>query len=336
MTMRLLVLGGTRFVGRTVIEEAIGQGWTVTAFNRGVTGPLPEGATGVIGDRTRSHDLRILLGESFDAVVDTWAGAPRVVARAARALRSTVGHYVYVSTRSVYEQPWLPGADESAPVVPADPDAAAVSYPADKRGAELAVLRVFGQERAALLRCGLILGPYEDVGRLPWWLTRISQGGDVLAPGPASLALQFIDARDLAAFALECAERRLGDTYNVGSMSGHATMGSLLQACRAATASTARLVWADPQQLLSAGVQPWTDLPVWIPPGHAAAAMHDGDVSRALAAGLHARPADRTVGDTWAWMVRTSGRAMPTDRPPLGLSRERERDLLVRVGACNT
>jgi 2'-hydroxyisoflavone reductase len=331
MTRELLVLGGTRFVGRAVVEEAIGQGWSVTTLNRGVTGPVPTGAQALTGDRLAPDGLGALNGRSFDAVLDTWTGAPRVVAGAARALQGRVGHYVYVSTRSVYALPWLPDADETAPVVPADPDAEASAYPEDKRGAELALLRQFDPDQVTVLRCGLILGPYEDVGRLPWWLSRVSEGGDVLAPGPMSLPLQFIDVRDLAAFALSCANRRLGATFNVASRSGHTTMGLLLDACRSVTGSDARFVWATPAEVLAAHVEPWTELPVWIPPEHPAAALHQGNVARATAAGLRSRPVAETVAATWAWMTRTAPSRPPADRPPVGLSRERELALLTHI-----
>lgn len=214
--MRILVLGGTRFVGRSFIEAAVAAGAEITAVDRGVTGATPVGAREVRADRTSPEGVACIadLAKQADAVVDTWSGAPRVVSALTSIIGPQVQRYVYVSTRSVYDAPLQRGANETAPVVDADPDADATDYAADKRGAELAVLRDFGAERSVLLRAGLILGPYEDVGRLPWWLTRIARGGDVLAPGPAELPLQYLDARDLADFMLRCLDEQLGGAYN--------------------------------------------------------------------------------------------------------------------------
>ena len=204
-----------------------------------------------------------------------------------------------------------------------------VDYAAAKRGAELAIATGFG-ERALLARCGLILGPHEDVGRLPWWLTRLARGGEVLAPGPPSLPLQYIDARDLAHFALGAALAGHGGPVNVVSRRGHATMGSLLKtAARVAAAPGTRLWWTEPAALAQAGVEPWTELPIWIPPGHQYEGMHGADVERAHALGLRCRPVADTVADTWAWMAGLPG-ATPRrpDLPAPGIDPERERAVL--------
>ncbi len=320
------MLGGTEFVGRAVVEAALGQGWEVTVLHRGRHAP-PPGVRALHGDRTAPDGLAALADGTWDAVVDTWSAAPRAVRESARLLRGRVGRYVYVSSCSVYA--WAPpaGYTEDAPLVEgASADAGQSDYARDKRGGELAVLDAFGPDRSVLVRSGLILGPYENVGRLPWWLNRVADGGPVLAPGPRDLPLQYIDVRDLADWTLGAIQRELSGPYNLISPSGHATMGALLDACATATDSGAELRWTAPETVLAAGIEPWTQLPVWTPPGSDLHdALHTADVSRALATGLRCRPVGDTVTDTWTWL-RSIGGTPPRrpDRPPLGLDRETE------------
>ncbi|MFD5720211.1 NAD-dependent epimerase/dehydratase family protein [Streptomyces sp. NPDC127036] len=323
MTRRLLVLGGTEFVGRAVVEAALGRGWEVTVFHRSRHEP-PSGVRSLLGDRTAPDGLAALAGtsEAWDLVVDTWSGAPRVVRDSARLLAGRVSRYVYVSSCSAYA--WAPkaGYGEDAPVVDgASPDAEATDYARDKRGGELAALDAFGADRSLLVRCGLILGPYENIGRLPWWLNRIAAGGPVLAPGPRELPLQYVDVRDLAQWTLTAAESGLGGAYNLVSPQGHSTMGALLDACAEVTGGHAELRWTDPETVLAAGIEPWTQLPVWVPPASELhGALHSADVSRAVAAGLRCRPVRETVADTWEWLRSHGGTApLRPDRPPVGL-----------------
>ncbi|MFJ6769499.1 NAD-dependent epimerase/dehydratase family protein [Kitasatospora sp. NPDC091257] len=326
--MRLLLLGGTEFVGRVVAEEALARGWEVMALNRG-TRPAPEGVRTLLGDRTAEGGLAALGTGEWDAVVDTWSWAPAAVRDSARLLNGRVGHYAYVSSRSVYDYPLRAGAGEAAPVVASSPDLTGeVPYAEAKRGAELALEAEFGG-RALLARAGLILGPHENIGRLPWWLNRIAEGGPVLAPGSRGLALQYIDVRDLAAWTLDAAAARLAGPYNLVGPSGHATMGELLEACVRATGSDAELCWTDPERILAAGVEPWTELPIWLAPGELYDFLHTGSVERALGAGLRCRPVAETVADTWAWL-RSIGGSAPrrSDRVTVGLDREREAALL--------
>jgi 2'-hydroxyisoflavone reductase len=323
--MRLLVLGGTRFVGRAVVEDALARGWQVDALHRGVTGALPAGAQSLIADRTDPDQLASALGDrTWDAVLDTWAAAPAVAATAADLLRGHVPRAAYVSSRSVYVE-MAPGRGEDALVVDGDPTAAATSYPADKRGGELAWLAAFPQ--VLLLRAGLVLGPHEDVARLPWWLDRISRGGRVVAPGRPERGLQYVDVRDLAAFALDGLDRGLSGAYDITSAPGHATTLELLEACVEATGSDAELVWVDEADLAAAGVQPWTQLPCWVPEAGEDAGVFEGDTSKALGAGLTVRPIEQTVADTWAWLQTTT---VPKGRPGMepGLPEELERALL--------
>ncbi|MFG1656802.1 NAD-dependent epimerase/dehydratase family protein [Micromonospora chersina] len=333
--MRLLMLGGTGFVGGAVVNEAVRRGWSVTVFNRGLHGAAPEGVHRLRGDRTAPDGLAALAGGEWDLVVDTWDGAPRAVRDAARALTGAVPHYVYVSSGSVYAPPVGLGTDEDAPVFPAEADAGDGDYPHNKAGGERAAVEVFG-DRALLVRAGLILGPGEDIGRLPWWLHRIARGGEVLAPGPSDLPVQYVDARDLAIWLLDRGIEGVGGAYNVVSRTGHTTMGELLDAAVSATGSDATLRWTDPDALLAAGVEPWNDLPIWIPRGHEYRWLQERDVERAHAAGLTCRPVAETVADTWRWLRevgRVPARAGRPARAPVGLAPDREAALLAALPA---
>ncbi len=319
--MRLLVLGGTEFVGRAVVEAALGRGWEVTVLNRGRHEP-PAGVRALRGDRTAPGGLAAVASGEWDAVIDTWSAAPRAVDDAARLLADRVGRYVYVSSCSVYA--WAPpsGYGEDAPLVEgAAPDADKTDYARDKRGGELAALGAFGAERSVFARAGLILGPYENIGRLPWWLGRVARGGPVLAPGPRELALQYVDVRDLAEWLLGAVERELSGAYNVISPQGHATMGSLLDACVRVTGGAASLRWTSAEVVLGAGIEPWTQLPVWVPAGSDEYdALHSADVSSAVGAGLRCRAVEDTVRDTWEWLRGVGGVApQRADRPVVGL-----------------
>lgn len=330
-TNRILVLGGTEFVGRAVVDAALAAGWDVTVFNRGTRrdDQRPEAVTTLHGDRSLPGGLDALRLGEWDVVVDTWSWAPSAVRDAATLLADRAARYVYVSSRSVYAYPAPAGAAEDAAVVEGSAhDEHFDDYARAKRGGELAAVAAFG-DRAILARAGLILGPFENIGRLPWWLGRIAQGGRVLAPGPASGPIQYVDARDLASWILDAASIGASGPFNVVSEDGGITMGELLDACVAATGSDATLEWIDPEVLLAAGVEPWTQLPVWLPVGEAADAMHHGDVSRAIDSGLRIRPVAETVADTWAWLQAIDGTApQRADRPAVGLDPDVERRLL--------
>jgi 2'-hydroxyisoflavone reductase len=320
----VLVLGGTHHVGRAVVEAALARGHEVVTLNRGRTGHDVAGVDARHGDRLDPASLAQALGDdSFDVVVDTWSAAPVAVRDSARLLAGRTSYYAYVSSRSVYTWPPAPGLDESGPVVDGDPTAAATDYAADKRGGELAVQQELDGSWACL-RAGLVLGPYEHVGRLPFWLERVAAGGRVPAPGPHDRPLQYVDARDLADWVLD--HRPTGE-LNTVSRAGHTTMGELLEECVRATGSDAELVWLDPSVVEAAGVAPWTELPIWMPPTGEYAAMHDCDVTAALGAGLACRPVAETVADTWAWLQREGLPEQPADRPRTGLSPEAEQRL---------
>lgn len=311
--MRLLVLGGTHHVGRAFVETAVSRGHEVTTVTRGVSGTPVAGAEARHADRLDPAAMRTALGnDEWDAVVDTWSAAPVAVQTTARLLRGRARHYTYISSCSVYTWPIAPRSDESAPVVNGEPSSDdGADYAAAKRGGELAVLTGFDGD-VAIARAGLILGPYEIVGRMPFWLQRIAAGGRVPAPGPRDRPLQFVDCRDIAEWVLDA--QPVG-TFNTVSRPGHTTIGALLDEARSVTASDADLVWLDPATVEAAGVEPWTELPIWVPPTGELAGLHALDTAAAAAAGLRCRPMAQTVADTWAWLQREGLPERPGNRP---------------------
>lgn len=323
MAMRLLILGGSGFVGRAVAQEAVARGDDVTVFNRGRRG-TPPGVRVLRGDRLAAGGLTALtVDQSWDAVIDTWSADADAVARTARLLSGRAGHYCYVSSRSVYR--W--GASMPLTERTALEDPGVAGYAGDKLRGEIAAAAFDGP--VLLARAGLILGPYEDVGRLPWWLGRLERGGPTLAPGPRELPLQYIDARDLAIFMLDAAGSALAGPYNLVSEPGHTTMGELLEIGAGLTGNRARLRWTDPAVIKAAGIEPWTQLPIWFPPGPDHDFLHGADVSKALGAGLRCRPVYDTVADTWQWLRSLPGGApLRADRPAVGLDEALERKVL--------
>ncbi len=322
------MLGGTHHVGRSVVEVALAAGHSVTTINRGVSGPPAQGCEARYADRLDQESMRGAIGSGeWDAVIDTWSGSPRAVGVAARLLADRAAHYGYVSSRSVYRWPIPPGADETAAVVDGDPDSTERSdYSLAKRGGEIAALNVFG-DRTLVARAGLILGPYERMGRLPWWLRRLERGGPVLAPGPPDRPLQYVDGRDLAAWMLSQAAQGRGGTFNTVSRPGHTSIGELLERANDVVGSSGQLVWATPEEIEGAGVAPWTELPIWLPPDGEDAALHDGDVTAALQAGLTCRPISETVTATWDWLQR-EGDPPSLAAGSVGLSPDKERRAL--------
>lgn len=305
--MRILLLGGTEFVGRAVAEEAVARGWEVTVFHRGRHAP-PPGVRALNGDRNLPDGMRPLAEGEWDLAVDTWSGPPRVVRDTLRLLDGRIGHYTYISSRSIYDFPVPAPLTEERPVVAGSPDAEETDYRAAKAGGERAAVRALG-DRALLVRPGLLFGPHENSGRVPWWLRRLARGGPQLAPGPRTSSLQYLDVRDLAGWVLDAARRGLHGVYNAVCPPDHVTMEDFLTACAEVTGAGAELRWIDPEAILAAGVRPWVGLPCWLPPGDMYDLLHRTDVSKAVAAGLRCRPLRETVADTWAWLCEIGGDA---------------------------
>ena len=323
--MRLLVLGGTQFVGRAIVQDAVARGWDVTALNRGVTAALPHGVEALTVDRTDAQALaEALQGREFDLAVDTWSGAPMVVQSAARLLSAR--RFCYVSSISVYVDGRPVGGDETWTVHDADPSADVTEYGADKRGGELAALESFPD--AVLARCGLILGPWENVGRLPWWLDRASRGGRMVAPGRPEAPVQWVDVRDLAAWVNDALISDVTGPVDLTCPADHTTWGEVLEAVVDATGRQAELVWCDQETVLASGAEPWTQLPIWVPEGGEWTGFMDGDTSAAVRTGLRSRPIRDTATDTWAWIGEEGMPTPPAHRPQPGLPETLETALL--------
>lgn len=322
---RLLVLGGTRHVGRAAVEHAVTAGWEVTTVNRGTAAQDHPGVTAVRADRTVSGALAgALAGHGpWDVILDTWSGDPWVVDDSSRLLADRAAVCVYVSTVSVYEWPWPMGVSEDDAVVAAEPRGRDLDYAAAKRGAELAVIDAFGEERSLLARAGLILGPYEQVGRLPWWLQRFRAGGRVLVPGPPARPLQFIDGRDLAGWVLTAGLAGHRGPVNTVGQPGLMTMDEFVSIVRDVTGSAFEVDWVTADQVEQAGLEPWTQLPIWAPDEGEMASIHAIDVSRALAWGLQTRPPRESIADTWAWL-QSEGYPASVTEGRVGFDRERE------------
>lgn len=309
MSPRLLVVGGTQFVGRHLVDAALERGFAVTTLNRGQSGPDDPRVVAVHGDRAEPATLAaVAQGGPFDVVVDTCGFVPRVVLASAQVLAPVCDRYVFVSSISAHPEPYDTVLSEESPVWRCAPDAGPDDgdYGVLKAGCERAVTSVLG-DRATVVRPGLILGPLENVGRLPWWLGRLARGGDVLAPGSPDRPFQAVDGRDLAAFCVEAGRRGLGGAFDVTGPAGRDTWGDLLELSAGTTGAGGRLVWTDDQRVLDAGVGPWTELPMWLPPDPDYAHFFDVSTGRARSAGLSCRPLAETVADTWTWLQSLDG-----------------------------
>jgi nucleoside-diphosphate-sugar epimerase len=322
--MRILVLGGTVFLGRHVAAAALARGHELTLFTRGVHGSdlFPE-AERLVGDR--AGDLSALEHGEWDAVIDTSGYEAEHVGRTARLLADRVGHYVFVSSCNVYPAWPAEPVDEDSPVWESD-DA---DYGPQKAASERAAEAAFGG-RFATVRAGLICGPHDNVFRLPWWVRRIGAGGRVPAPGDPDRFVQVVDARDLATFMLDLAERRVAGAFNGTAPTGETTMREVLEAAVSATGVGAELVWIPDERLQAAAVEPWVELPLWIGADAFPGTWAIG-TARAQAAGLRCRSIAATVADVWAWL-RDGGEAeldawRSEHRPP-PMPEERERALL--------
>jgi 2'-hydroxyisoflavone reductase len=328
--MRLLILGGTLYLGRHLVEAATARGHTITLFHRGRTNPdlFPEHEH-VLGDREQG--LEALRGRTWDAVVDTSGYLPRVVRDGAETLCRAVGHYTFISTLSVYADNTKPGITESDAVAePAEgtPEAlTAESYGPLKARCEQIVTDAM-PERSLVVRPGLVFGPHDPTERSGYWPRRVAAGGDVLAPGRPERPIQLVDVRDLAQWIVRMAESGTTGIYNATGPDSPLTMARFLSTCRDVTQGDARFVWVDEEFLVAREVGPYSELPLWIPERYQA--FGTVDCHAAFAAGLTFRPLADTVRDTWDWDASLPRpRAVKTKVSiPLPLSGDRERTLL--------
>jgi 2'-hydroxyisoflavone reductase len=317
--VRLLILGGTNFLGRATTEAALARGHEVTLFNRGLTNPelFPDAAR-IHGDRER--DLSLLAGKSWDAVLDPSGYVPHVVRASAEALADAVDYYLFVSSISVYASFIGPSGEESDRKelgdLPADRLLEDYSnYGPLKALCEDAVAETL-PGRHAIVRPGLIVGPHDPTGRFTYWPHRVARGGEVVAPAPPDEKVQFVDVRDLADWLVTLCETRRPDVFN--AVHPGLSWAQLLETCREVTASDAKLVWVDGDFLLEQGVEQWMGLPMWMHEEEWRG-MHMADVSRGLEAGLAFRPLEETIR-------ATLDEAETTEEA--GLSPQREHEVL--------
>jgi len=316
--MRILVLGGTQFLGRHTVGAALARGHEVTMFNRGRTRPelFPE-VEKLRGDR--DGDLDSLHGREFDAVVDTSGYVPRVVSETIDAL-GDVGHYTFVSSISVYADASTPPTESSPVAELTEPtEEWREAYGELKADCEDVVRERFPD--AFIPRPGLIVGPWDPTGRFTYWPERFADGGRVLAPAPPDADAQVVDARDLADWIVRAAESGLAGTYN--AVDRPVPRSRLVETCQRVAGVDAEVVWVDGAFLADHEVGEWMELPLWlIDP--AFAGMLSVDPAAAFAAGLQPRPLEDTVRDTLAWIA---GGDAPAETPA-GLDRAKEQAVL--------
>ena len=313
--MKLLVIGGSRFLGRHLVAAAQAGGHDVTLFNRGRSAPV-DGVEMIEGDR--NTDLDRLEGRRWDAVIDTCGYFPRAVAASAKALADSVDRYVFISSLSVYADHSVPGNDENArlgelteeqqrEVDQIEPGSAASAAALGKMYGPLKVVCERAVEqvmpgRVLQVRPGLIVGEGDYSDRFTYWVTRVARGGEVLAPGRPDRFLQMIDVADLARWTIRMTERKATGVYTANGAPGQLTMKTLLEECRAVSGSDASFTWVDDEFLLEHKVGPWMELPLWIPDSdEEMRGFMYIDCSKALAAGLETRPISETIRDTLAW-----------------------------------
>jgi len=299
---RILILGGTGFLGPHIVRSALERGHTVTLFNRGKTQPhlFPE-VEKLHGDRDGKLDA--LKGRTWDAVVDPSGYVPRIVKMSAELLAPSTKHYIFVSTISVYKDGLAVGANEDAPkmtIADATNEDVSLNYGALKFLSEQAAEAAM-PGRVATVRPGLIIGPGDPTGRFTHWPARCSDGGEVLAPGDGSTPVQWIDGRDLGAWIVHLIEQRTVGTMNALGPERRVTMKEVLDACNVAGGNKATLTWVDWKFLQKQEVAPWQDMPMWVPAGEDPG-FGPMSNTRAVKAGLRFRPNLQTAKDTLAWL----------------------------------
>lgn len=322
--MRLLVLGGTQFVGRHIVETALSEGHAVAVFHRGRTntGLWPGIVEDLIGDR--ADDLTALEAGDWDTVIDTSGYFPGDVRKSVQLLRERVGFYAFVSTISVYESFARPQMDESGPLQRLEDEnvreVTAETYGGLKVLCEREVQAAY--DNALIVRPGFIVGPHDHTDRFTYWVDRIARGGRVASPGPPDAPVQFIDVRDLATWIVWMAEEKYRGTYNAVGPGERTTMLEWFEAIRSVTGSDAELIWVDEEELKAAGVE--EKMPIWAPQSDPSwRYTMDINPSRARGAGLLHRPIEETIRDTLDWF-----RSNRHDGLSAGITKEEEAELL--------
>lgn len=321
--MKILILGGTRFIGRHLVNSARAHGHDVALFNRGQTNPdLFRRLKTIRGDRER--DFGKISGQ-WDAVIDTCGYLPRIVRLSAEALKDKVGRYIFISSVSVYASFSKMGINESHPLGKLQDETVeeitGATYGPLKALCEKTVQDIYGPN-SLIIRPGLVVGPHDPTDRFTYWPLRIAQGGDVLTPDKPSAMTQFIDARDLADFIVRLADNNVSGVFNATGQP--LTLNTVFETCKRASQSKAVFQWAPVEFLEKHNVQPWNDMPAWLPETGENAGVAHVDISKALQAGLTFTPLAQTIQDIYNW---------DSERPAeyelkAGLKPEREKELL--------
>jgi 2'-hydroxyisoflavone reductase len=328
---RILVLGGTSFLGPAQVDYLLARGHEVTLFNRGRTNPgLFPGVERLVGDRSTA-DLDALRGREWDAVIDNSATIPRWVSESTALLKDQVEHYLYVSSISVYSDNSIVGMAEDAPVHqledPDTEDVFGVNYGGAKALCEEHTRTAFG-ERAIVVRPGLIVGPRDGTDRFTYWPLRVDRGGEILAPGDPTNPVQFIDVRDLGEFMVRLVETGTSGVFNAtGPLARSLSIEEMLYGIKAATDTPSTFTWVSADFLASQQIRPWQDMPVWIPPQDGMQGFSQIDVSRAVEAGMTFRPVAVTAEDTLAW-TRDWNEERTAAPLRFGITAERESEVL--------
>ena len=324
--MKILILGGTQFLGRHLVNSARVRGHQVTLFNRGKTNPnLFLQVKKIQGDREK--DLDQITGQNWDAVIDTCGYFPRIVRMSAEALKNKVENYVFISSISVYADFKKIGLNESDSVGKMEDETneenTPETYGPRKALCEKAVQDVFGID-SLLIRPGLIVGPHDPTDRFTYWPVRVARGGDVLAPDRPDTLTQIIDVRDLADFIIELVAHNTSGVFNATGPDRPLTFGTLLDTCKLISASDAKFKWAPLDFLNQNNVAPWSDMPAWLPDHGEDAGFARVNSSKAINAGLKFLSLEQTVHDTLEW-----ANSRPQDHEwRAGLKAEREKELL--------
>jgi len=326
--MKILIIGGTRFLGRHLVNSARARGHEVTLFNRGQTNPnLFRQVKKIQGDREK--DLDQLSGQ-WDAVIDTCGYFPRIVRMSAEALKDKVEQYVFISSISVYSDFSKIGINESDAVGKMEDetieDITGAAYGPLKALCEKAVQDVFGI-RSLIVRPGLIVGPHDPTDRFTYWPVRVARGGDVLAPDRPDVLTQIIDVRDLSDFIIEMIQQNVSGVFNVTGPDRPLSFGTFLDTCKLVSASDAKFKWASLEFLDQNHVSPWSDLPAWLPDTGEDAGFARVDISKAIQAGLKFIALEETIRDTLKWAKEY----LPDHEWKAGLREAREKELLERL-----
>ena len=332
---KLLILGGTRFLGPHLVDAALAAGWEVTLFNRGRSNPeaYPE-LEKLVGDRDAQKDagLSALEGRKWDAVIDTSGYVPRHVKDSAELLADNVKQYVFISTVSVYDDPGGIALDEEHPVGKLEDETVE-----DVTGETYGPLKALCEQaaeaampgRVSNIRPGLIVGPLDNSGRFTYWPWRVGQGGEILAPGDPDAQVEFIDARDLADFTMHCIHESVVGVYNANGPGPRLSMQELLHGCKVVLGSDASFTWIPDEELAKLEVGAWIEMPLWIPASYPNSRT---EVSKAIAAGMKFRPAGETIRDTFDWAItaldhpRTLGNSLKGEKEKKVLEQWHQRE----------